>query len=413
MKLFFWKKDQVVTDGAYAPYEEIDAKRTSKLGYFFLILMVIFGVWQGNNFLRAIEDTITTPPRNSWCSAEIASYAHMQTFRSGSYDYSYSYEYDYSLRPSGTPQDCAFTDRERAVSLDGAYAKILPLKNQLTSLDTVLNNIQRDINSARMVRERTANDYQTSLVEDIAKTENGGVLDSNALGGGVMSQDQYIASKEAELAVRTAERQRLMVQIETSAKQYIGALTTVNDQYASEMRVYEFKQFALSFVLVIPLFYFAWRKYNKARLNRSEYTIIWGGIVATFGLIVAQVLLVFVYQILPHQIIQALLKFLASIKIIWTLLYWLGFILVPLFFGFLIYLIQKKFYNKRAVMMRALKSGHCPNCSLTINHTMNNCPVCGYELKSKCEACGAMSMSGGAFCESCGVRRNGVQPPVQ
>jgi len=61
MKLLFWKKEPVASDAAYAPYEEIDAKRTSKLGYFFLILMVIFGIWQGNNLLSSIQESIDPP----------------------------------------------------------------------------------------------------------------------------------------------------------------------------------------------------------------------------------------------------------------------------------------------------------------------------------------------------------------
>ena len=39
---FLLEEKRSRTRQAYAPYEEIDAKRTSKLGYFFLILMVFF-----------------------------------------------------------------------------------------------------------------------------------------------------------------------------------------------------------------------------------------------------------------------------------------------------------------------------------------------------------------------------------
>lgn len=413
MKLFFWKKDEASDTGAYAPYEEIDSKQTSRLGYFFLILMVLFGVWQGNNFLSAVQDSVTRPTPNSYCSSTIRQHTTNQT---DEYPYGYStYDYEYStygygaLRPF---EACAFTEREKMQGLDVAYRELYPLLVNLNELASGLTNLNNQLNSAQIERNRSVNDYQVSVVEDIAYQQSGGVFDSAQLGSGVVSQDSVIAALNEQIRSTTAAQDDLTQNIRSIASRYVNALERVDEEYAQEMRIYELKQFFLSIVFIIPVFFFVWRRYGIARLNRSEYAVIWGGAVATFGFILAQVLLVFVYEILPHRLLQAVFAFLQAFSFLWALLYWFGFVLVPLFFGGLIYLIQKKFYNKRAVMMRALKSGHCPHCSLTINLLMNNCPVCGYELKSKCEACGSMSMSGGSFCEACGSRRGQTGAPA-
>jgi hypothetical protein len=422
MKFAFWKKDQVPQDGAYAPYEEIDAKRTSKLGYFFLVLMVLFGVIQGNNFLESVKDSVERPERISSCTQSIAHYAGV-VLPSGGYGNDYlmdsrnSYSYD-MWRTDTSPryEDCVFSERERKVSLDTIYnLEIRPLEETRESLQTTLTLLDTQLSNAKNQRKDTVQDYQVSVIEDISEAEQGkpqGVFDSNTLGQGVVSQSEQIRLLEVERASTQSKIEDINNNLTRVSKIYTSALNTVADTYRSDVRMYSLKQFALTAVLVFPLFFLVWRRYNRYRLARSEYTVIWGGVAATFGLISAQILLTFVYEIIPHQIIEMLMNFLAMFEALWVLLYWLGFILVPLFFGFLIYLIQKKFYNKRAVMMRALKSGKCPQCSLHINHTMNACPICGYELKSKCVSCGGMSMSGGAFCEVCGVPRNAPQNTV-
>jgi hypothetical protein len=415
MNLLFWKKKESTNDDpAFAAYEEIDAKRTSKLGYFFLVLMVIFGVWQGNNFLEAVQESVDRPVVNSTCASRLAEYADIEGYNHV-FDSSY-YMYDWGYDAHKSPvEGCVFSEREIREGIDAAYERIRPLITKLNALDIEIGQLEQQKYQLESQRERVRDDYQVSVIEDIAATEGQAttdVFDSGELGTGLISNDAQISAVNAYLQNKHSERAALVGEIKSIATVYKNALTRISEQYEQEMRVYELVQFFLSFIFAAPLFYIAWRKYSAARRTRSEYAVIWGGVVATFGIIVAQVLIVFVYRILPHELIQAVFSFLAMFEFIWALLYWFGFILVPLFFGFLIYLIQKRFYNKKAVMMRALKNNHCPHCSLHLTPSMNNCPVCGYTLKTKCQSCGAMSMDGGSFCESCGRRRvETVVPP--
>ncbi|MFZ2253076.1 MAG: zinc ribbon domain-containing protein [Minisyncoccia bacterium] len=400
MNLFFWRKNPEEQNSAYAPYEEIDAKRTSKLGYFFLILMVIFGVAQGQNFLGALKNSIALPEANSYCLTTLAQYVQMDTPYNGYVSYS---DYGYY----GDTERCIFSAREKQLAIDVLYAKIAPSRTEIASLESSINELNIEINEVERKRRTVTSDYDISLQEKMAATENA-VFDPNGLQNAINAIDANLNQLRSSLASATARKQTLESTIAAQVTPYKSTLQEAFDQYAHDMAVYQFKQFLLSLLLIAPLFMLVWRLYNRAKERRSEYAIIWGGAVATVGIMLAEILLMFVYQILPHKILQQIFAFLAAFDFIWALLYWLGFILVPLFFGFLIYLIQKKFYNKRAVMMRALKNEHCPHCSLKTHHSMNNCPVCGYKLKSKCTSCGAMSMDGGSFCEGCGKKMSAV-----
>lgn len=407
MNLFFWRKNNQGQDAAYAPYEEIDAKRTSKLGYFFLILMVLFGVLQGQNFLGALTNSVTQPELNSYCLSQLAQYAKVDPTKQGLSDVDRSYYYGTNGYYGNTAPECVFSTREKELTLDSAYAKILPLRTEIATVETSIQTLQQQIYAAEQQKQNTVKEYDVSLQEKMANTQNP-VFDQNGLQSAIVSADAYVNGLNTELGAAIARKQTLENSIVKSVAPYKSAIQKALDQYAHDLVVYQFKQFLLSLFFILPLFVFTWRFYNSAKDGRSEYAIIWGGALATVSIMLAEILLVFVYQILPQGILQAIFSFLEAFQILWAVLYWLGFILVPLFFGFLIYLIQKKFYNKRAVMMRALKNEHCPNCSLKINHTMNNCPVCGYRLKVKCTSCGAMSMDGGSFCQECGVGVNGL-----
>ena len=398
MNLFFWRKNPEEQNSAYVPYEEIDAKRTSKLGYFFLVLMVVFGVWQGQNFLWALQESVSLPESNSYCLTMLAQYARVDTVRDvyDSYDSYYGYYGD-------TEQKCVFSAREKKLGIDKLYEKIAPIRTEISAIETMISSLNQQIGNAEVRRATVTSDYDISLQEKMAATQNA-VFNSNGLQNAINAIDTNILELNNDLTVATARKQTLEDTIVNQVTSYKSTIQDALDQYAHDMVVRQFKQFLLSLLFIAPLFTYVWRVYHRSKGKRSEYAIIWGGAVAMVGLILAEVLLMFVYQILPHKILQQIFAFFAAFDFLWAILYWLGFILVPLFFGFLIYLIQKKFYNKRAVMMRALKNEHCPNCSLKINHTMNNCPVCGYTLKTKCTSCGTMSMDGGSFCEGCGKR---------
>ncbi|NCT02222.1 hypothetical protein GW766_03145 [Candidatus Parcubacteria bacterium] len=394
MGLFFNKKNEDETvSGVYAPYEQIDSKRTSKLGYFFLLLMVIFGIWQGNMFLAEVQDSVDAPMKNSDCSARLANAIGL------SFTKNYYYDRDYY-----SESKCAFSPRELTLGLDRAYANAVPYFEKINTFEKQLSGLNQQRYTLENSKRQTMDEYQVSLIEEMA-ARGDTYFNPEELGTGYAGQKENLTQINGQIQRVTAQKEAAVKELSAFVMTYRPLLNKAESEYVFDVKQYQFILFLISVVLVGPLFYFVWRRYHAARLTRSAYTIIWGGAVATFGFILAQVMLVFVYEILPREILEAMFSFLAELEFIWTLLTYFGFILVPLFFGFLIYFIQKKLYNKQAVLMRALKNEHCPNCSFKVTPDMNNCPICGYKIKSQCATCNHMSLDGGTFCSVCGVNR--------
>lgn len=407
--LFFSKKskEEVLAQG-YAPYEQIDAKKTSKLGYFFLALMVIFGVWQGNNFLRALQNSIPIPLPNSECFHIL--YNNLENSRSVKNFSYYSYGPDafngidtpYYYGRLIEPSSCNYTEREAKAGLPDLYSIVYPLLLNKQNLSDSLDKINSEIGKVSYDRAGVIDNYTVSLLEQIAKKD--GIFNNGELGNSLKTYEGVLASlNQASIDLSNKIGDSSIV-INNQLSGSVDLLKKVNDDYKSDMNIHELERFVLSLIFIAPLFYLVWKKYFKLKNVNSEYTIIWGGIVATIALIFAEVILTFVYQILPRELLQQIFKFLSNFKFFFTILYYLGFVLVPLFFGGLIYIIQKKYYNKKAVVARAFKAGRCPTCSMSLLPHMIFCSACGTTLKSKCASCGNHTPVAGHFCEICGAK---------
>ena len=405
--MFFQKQvGEGVSPKGFVPNEEIDSRRTSKLGYFFLILMVIFGVWQGNNLLSAIERSVDAPMQISSCFFTLAAeLPHADEVSMHEYDYGYRGYYSYFNKEEARPENCKFNASEIKHGIPGLYTSLYSSFVSRQQLKGQSETLESNISQARNSRSSAVDEYGVSILEKNLGNTPKPALNASYLNASIQSSNDLVASFQAQQNEVKRNLDAADAAIKAKLAPYVTNFQNVRDEYVHDMNIYKLKQFMLSLVFIVPVFFVAWRFYSRLKLQRSEFTIIWGGVVAITSLLLAQVLLVFIYDILPHQLLQKIFAFLQNFAFLFTLLYWLGFILVPLFFGWLIYLIQKKYYNKQAVMRRAFKSSKCPTCSMDITPNMIFCPVCGTTLKTKCASCGGFSPAAGEFCELCGVRK--------
>jgi hypothetical protein len=417
MNIVSWfskSKSQGEEGGAkgFVPYEEIDAKKTSKLGYFFLVLMVLFGIWQGNNFLDALERLISPPELNSSCLATMEHSLPGYTVPSVPNTYRYSYQSlvpysTYYERDSVTSSErCFFSAREKSAGIPALYATLYVDFTEKASIEEGLQQIRSQKYTVESNRNQAVNDYSVSLLESIAKKNQ--IMDMGGIRETVQSSDDLlrsIATIENNLSARLSE---IDAKIKATLEPYRTVFMKLDSDFAFDVNVHEVKRFGIRLLFIVPMFLFVWRRYSSSKNNRSEYSLIWGGVVAIASILLAQVVLVFIYQILPHQLLQKIFAFLSNFAFFFVVLYWFGFILVPLFFGFLIYMIQKKYYNKKAIAMRAFKSNKCPRCTMSVAPHMVFCPTCGMTLKVRCTSCGGNTPNAGDFCELCGTKK--VEP---
>ena len=114
---------------------------------------------------------------------------------------------------------------------------------------------------------------------------------------------------------------------------------------------------------------------------------------------------------IPKTLLKNLIEFLVSIGLV-SLLNYLSIALVVLFFGGLIYYIQKRtarLKQERIVKKdykRIISFSQCFQCEYKIDYTKDYCPFCGVKLKEVCASCGKEMIKHEVFCSSCGTKKD-------
>lgn len=404
MSIFFWRKDNEVNaqgNENYKPYEEISEKKTTKLGYILLIGMVILGVQQGQNFISSLAGDIKEPQQISSCGRYLmdAIEDDTQTPKSrSSYGYEYGSYYGYSQE---TLSDCQYSDLEKKYSIGNIMNEIKPallkgeeIENQLKNLKDSLYDANRTVRSAK-------ENYSISLQEKMAQ-EGTTVYDKNQVKDSLSVGEQEIVTLEAKIKNVEGQLNEINRSISAIATKNATAINNVFDEYSREVKFVAFERALLMLVLISPALFFSARKYFRYKKENSQYTIIWAAVSSIFAILFAEVFFSFIYKIIPHKLLAALIEFFGQFSFLVTIAYYLLFLAVPAIFGGLVYWIQKRVYNKEAVMMRALKKHTCPNCSMLLRNEDNFCPVCHFQIKETCGKCNGKRIRGLKFCPVCG-----------
>lgn len=375
---------------------EIGEKRTTLLGYVLLIAMVIVGFGQGQSFINKIAENIDQPQAPSACVEALRSQIDLEV-RSLPGTGFYYYGFD-------TFRECKLTPYELSHGVAAIVAEVKPLLDERHILQSELDTLNASLSGIDTRLRGTKSDYDLSLQEAQAGVPNPIFVDKGGLqaniGATSAERDQLVA-RIAPLTLRVKELDAKVRDIAVAHQAEIKAEYT---QYERELAWANTLRALLELVFLAPLFYFALRRYFIAEGKRAFTAIIWAAVTTIFALLFAQVVAVFIYDIIPHALIEVLLKFFAQFKFIASIAQYLLLILVPALFGGIVYLIQKRVYGGRAVYLRAMKTMKCPNCSMHLRDDMRFCPVCGFQVKEKCPSCGVDRYKGLEHCDKCGVK---------
>lgn len=395
----------------FAPHEEFESKRTTKLGMVFVIIMVITGIWQGQSLFEAINSSIAPPARLSLCFSKLVEESGDSIaidYDTSSYYSSYSYQTieRYGYNEADNKPTCTYTEIETKNNIPALYASVENLFDERAQKIQEKRLLENQLSTIQYSNDSTRNSYNTALFEKMSQAESS-VYSTSTLGSVLRTNEETL--QELRTKIRQIDQEVLAInsKIQGVIAPMKGKLHAVADEFNSQLKWLELKRFLLSLILLAPLAYFTIRKYFRVKNERSEYAIIWAAVALISTILSAQLFIIFVYRILPHRLIEAVAQFFAAIFehfiLLFVLLQWFGLILVPLFFGFLVYKIQKRYYNKEAIMIRALKDDKCPQCSMKIKDRMTFCPSCSYALRKPCTKCKHTSISYARFCEECGV----------
>jgi len=407
--------DGVAPQG-FAQNEEFESKRTTKLGMVFVVVMVITGIWQGQSLFSAVSATITPPAQLSNCFFTLVRESGQNIpvdYDSSSYSSAYSYSsvryggYNgYDSYNNGTTPACVYNDIENKYGIASLYLSVSPLVAKRDVLSREKGNIESQLSGLIYSSNSVRDTYNTALFETIANRQDS-VYSTSTLNVALRSKEAEMQGLQTRIDLLASEINAITEQIRATIGAKSSDIRSVADEFNTKLKWLEFKRFLVSILLLAPLAVFTLRRYFRAKNERSEFAIIWSAVALISTILSAQLLVVFAYRILPHRLIKAIAEMFATLfgqfAFLLVLVQWFALILVPLFFGFLVYKIQKKYYNKDAVIMRALKDAKCPRCSMKIKDQMTFCPSCSYTLRKACSSCKHTSISYARYCEECGV----------
>jgi len=269
--------------------------------------------------------------------------------------------------------------------------------NKIDDLKNKIRNYQNTI-------ERVRREYDTNLLEKIAgqRVENS-ITENDAW----KSKDKIKNLKESiekwENEIQILENKILSNQKVKRFFNYIqDNRNEVLEDYKSLGFWYSLKVWFFRFIFLIPLFLIFWFLYHRASKKGSSIsTLIYSHALAITTIPIFWGVLEFIYDLLPKKFISEFLDFLKALNLevlIFPLMI-LGGILAAMF---VIYIVQKKLFNKKKTQLKRISKKECPACGLGISEKDFYCYNCGEVQYVKCQHCGNHTKKEGLYCTVCG-----------
>lgn len=362
-------------------YEEISEKKTSKLGYILLIIMVIFVIGVGETIFSDLKKIPERPISPSHCI--LSSITNLENF-------------DYLSCPSYS----GYNEVDKKFGLDTKFNNIKPELQKISSLNENINSNEREIRNLESSIQRLNKDYDLSLQEKMA--DENAIMDKSGIKYQITNSRSQISSLNSNNASLKNQRNSVISQITSSIKSLEQSYDEAHDHYLTVSAWYKFKIFLLTLVFVLPFFILSIYFYLKLKRKDSPYTIILTALTTAFSILFLQVIGVFLYDILPKEWLGRIFKFFLDVPFLRYIIYYGSVILVIGLFGGIVYYIQKKVFDPIKVAVRRLKDKKCPGCSFVLDSDHNFCPNCGLQLKEKCGNCGNLKIRYLAHCPNCG-----------
>lgn len=268
--------------------------------------------------------------------------------------------------------------------------------------------VERDLKTKERSRVRSSQDkakraYDTQLLETIAGKES--------------ANTASIAARSQNL---TAQIELLTGQIDGLEKQInahpgIQEIWTLSDPqnqnrpqvvkaYQSFERWYLLRELLWQLLFLLPIFggFYFWSERSVKKDNRIQTLIASHLLVVAFIPILIK-LVELVVDLIPDHFFKALFRFLRSLHLIaiWHYLVILGAVAFGLF---LVYLIQKKVFNREKVIQKRLSKGACIQCGKKLPVGASACAFCGTNQSEDCTACSKPTPVGGTYCIHCGEK---------
>lgn len=332
--------------------------------------------WSETNFLSKLQDLVLSEYNN------------------------YSYRDDSILKSADTKvmhKSCQeFYTKVKLLADDKAIINLFASRQELVKQQDLLT---RELKKSKDV-------YDTSLLEDIAEKKK---KDDKLL-----AIKSTISSEKKELERITQKLIHNEGKINSDPKvSELNSMLNPDNRYRKEI-IDDFKRFQVFYplkelgwqlIFMLPLFFifYIWSSLSVKKHNKVQTLI------STHLLVVASIPIIFkivevVLDLIPHHFFKNLFNFLKSLHIIaiWHYLVIFFSVFIALF---VVYIIQKKIFNKQRIQQKRVMRGACYSCGNKMpDEIQPYCPFCGARQFNTCKNCQEKTYVCGNFCKNCGEK---------
>jgi hypothetical protein len=368
-------------------------------------LLIILNVFIFTNIMIGIDAEMDKAPKVSYyypysCSKH---FNNIQTIYKEFNDNTYS-QHNYTPEVNSKNKYCQELNKKIEVfKLEKSFLinlkLITTIKNKQAKNERRLNQISKN--------------YNTRLFETIALMPNNKALNN--------AKNEYDAIISDNSKLEKELKSIPILNTLAGYKDYVKYIKANKDIFFETKKSYEFwqpfKAYIHMLIFIAPLlvfFSFFYYLTKKKQLTGQSYNPIIKIISAniSFLLLLPFIWYTFtlIYQFLPKTFLKNIIEFLVDIGLI-SLLNYFAIFLVVMFFGGLIYYIQKRTIRLKKETpnnnkyQKLISWSQCFNCELKINYKNKHCPFCGIKLHQNCQLCNSQMIIHEKYCSSCGNKK--------
>jgi len=284
------------------------------------------------------------------------------------------------------------------------YLDEINLKNSaINDLYTSLNNAEQKRNQIQNELDIIKSNYDTQVLEKIANMESDAI-----------KTQQERSSKTDELASLNSQIKNIQTTILANDK-FKGIWDYITWNNAEKQKLlesdfaiaefwYPIKKLFMELAFLLPLFIVFWI-WNSRSIAKNSWV---QSLISSHLLVIAFIpifwkILETIFDIIPKRLIEKILEFLVSFKLlaIWYYILVLVWILVWIL---VVYIIQKKIFSRDKLDEKRLSNVDCWNCWKHLPPNSIYCPFCGAHQFKNCPKCKKETPKTSKFCTICGFK---------
>lgn len=343
--------------------------------------------------LSIIKEIPSQPKSLPTCISNILS-----TLELGGQNYSYNEANYTSYNNYNT---CDLVSIKPKYDFTETYNSLLSIANKINSYGTEISTLRNERSRSSYEQDRAQNDYNTALTEKIANEEDG-IYSTNENKEKIQNSRSTINQIDSQIGSLTNKIESLRSNNENKTQALKQEYEKAQDGYRTAYLLYKFYVAILSLLFAVIVFSILYKIYIKQKIDNSPHAIIFSVATFAYGLVLLEIVWLFLWDIIPHKIFELLMSILTVFTPLLYLVQFLWPVLIIVVFGFLVFRIQKRLYSPQNVLKRFIADKKCPNCGNGVDFTKPYCPLCSHEIQIDCPHCHILTLKWMPYCSNCG-----------